>query len=124
MKMSFSLGYVEFLEPDILKVVYEEDEPITFNVVLEISEIRKQLNVPVPYKALGVYHQSMANFDESFKLFMAQNEDAAAVRVCDALVIKSGLKLEISHYLSHYKPVVPTNTFSTEKEAIEWLKQQ
>lgn len=124
MKMSFSLGYVEFLEPNILKVVYEEDEPITFDVVLEISEIRKQLHVPVPYRLLGVYHQNMANFDESFKLFIAQNEDAASVRIADALVIRSGLKLEISHYMNHYKPVVPTKVFDTEKEAVEWLQKQ
>jgi hypothetical protein len=124
MKKKFSQGYIEFIQPDILKVVYDTDAPINFECIMEISAIRQELNVPLPYRALGIYNQSLTNINESFKLFVAQNEDAAAVRIADANVVKSGLKLEASHYQNFYNPVVPTKFFSDEEEAIQWLKQQ
>ena len=124
MKKKFSLGYVEFIQPDIFKIVYEEDAPINFECIMEISAARKELNVPVPYRLIGVYNQGLVNINESFKLFLAQNEDAAAIRIADASVVKSGFLLEAKHYLNFYNPVVPTQFFSDEEEAIKWLKEQ
>lgn len=124
MKKKFSIGYVEFIQPDIFKVVYEDECPINFEVLMEIVGLRKELSVPTPYRLMGVHNQSLTNIDDRFKLFLAQNEDAASMRIADANVVKSGLKLEAKHYQNFYNPIVPTEFFSNEEDAIEWLKQQ
>ena len=124
MKKEFSLGYVEFIAPDIFKVVYNKKDTVDFETIMEVVALRTELNVPTPYRLLGVHAQSVMQMDDQLKVFLSQNEDAANMRIADANVIKSGLSLEANHYKTHFKPIVKTEFFNNEEDAIAWLKEQ
>jgi hypothetical protein len=105
----------------ILHIYFFEHVEIDLSDVKEIYNTGITLSGGKPYCALAHLNNSPASTPEA-RAFGA-TEAYAKFRLADALLTDSlSMKLIANSYIKFNKPVVPTKMFTTEREAIEWLK--
>lgn len=89
---------------------------------MEILEAREKLAAGNAYPILYTTEYRFVTPSKEVKDFVAKSRDRTANVLADAFVISSfSQRLAAKIYLKLNRPSVPTNFFSTEKEAIQWL---
>lgn len=121
-KKDFGETSIEILDEHVVRVVLKREQEIGAEVAQYLHDYLQEKGVKV-FKTLTIIEDDVVILP-SAKKWMSDPERISRSRA-DAFVLDSLAKrLIINFYIKHNKPKVPTMTFSSEQEALTWLRQQ
>ena len=121
-KKDFGETSIEILDEHVVRVVLKREQEIGVEVAQYLHDYLQEKGVKV-FKTLTIIEDDVVILP-SAKKWMSDPERISRSRA-DAFVLDSLAKrLIINFYIKHNKPKVPTMTFSSEKKALTWLRQQ
>ena len=121
-KKDFGETSIEILDEHVVRVVLKREQEIGVEVAQYLHDYLQEKGVKV-FKTLTIIEDDVVILP-SAKKWMSDPERISRSRA-DAFVLDSLAKrLIVNFYIKHNKPKVPTMTFSSEKKALTWLRQQ
>lgn len=114
---------IRFYEPELAHVEVIGDHLITETEVRLINAELDKLNHGKEMLIM-ITAEEVTQFDNSARVFSASVE-GSKYSIAEALVVKSlSQRLIANFYVKVNKPLKPSRVFNSEKEAIQWLKEQ
>lgn len=121
-KKDFGETNIEILDEHVVRVVLKREQEIGVEVAQYLHDFLQEKGVKV-FKTLIVIEDDVVILPSAKKWMSDPNRNTRSK--ADAFVLDSLAKrLIINFYIKHNKPKVPTMTFSSEQEALTWLRQQ
>jgi len=121
-KKDFEQTSIEILDEHIVRVVLKREQEIGVEVAQYLHDFLQEIGLKV-FKTLIVLEDDVVILPSAKKWMSDPNRNSRSK--ADAFVLDSLAKrLIINFCIKHNKPKVPTMTFSSEQEALVWLRQQ
>lgn len=110
------------INPPIIKMEADEHEFLEVEDIERIREINLKLSEGKPFCILLDTSKGYFNTSPEANKLLASKEFAEK-RMASAFIAKSlATKLASNFFIKFNKPLTPTRVFSSEKEALKWLK--
>jgi len=116
-----STAHISLLEGNIVKMKFKAEIEASIENIKQNHEVAKKItNGKKHFVILDV--RGFATGSEKARSFCASKSPMQYRIAVAALVNSLAERLRCMAYIQHNKPIVPTCVFSTEQEAIDWLK--